>query len=90
MSLLKDYSLEAVFAVSVLTDSPAAAHALAQYLSELRFAAPALNGNDLLEMGVPSGPLVGRMLRELQDAKLDGQVSTEEEERQRVREILAE
>ena len=34
--------------------------------------------------------LVGRMLRELQDAKLDGQVSTEEEERRLVRGILAE
>lgn len=89
-SLVKDYSLEAVFAVSVLTDSPVVVHALGQYLGELRFVAPALNGNDLMNMGVPSGPLVGQMLRKLQEAKLDGQASTEEEERRLVREILAE
>ena len=42
---------------------------------------PVLNGHDVMAAGVPAGPLVGNILRELADARLDGKVrSTEDEE----------
>ena len=35
---------------------------------------PVLNGYDLMEAGVPRGPLMGKILKELADARLDGEV----------------
>jgi tRNA nucleotidyltransferase (CCA-adding enzyme) len=50
---------------------------------------PDLTGDDLLAMGVPSGPKVGEALRELTSAKLDGLVSNEEGERALVNQIIS-
>ena len=41
-----------------------------------------LSGGDIVAMGVPEGPRVGEVLRELLDARLDGVVESEEEERE--------
>ena len=86
--LLDGFSPQALSAVSRLTGSPLAARRLGDYLNELRGALPALKGRDLLAMGVPEGPMVGQILRELRDAKLNGQVSTKREERRLVQEVL--
>ena len=86
--LLDGYSAEALWAVSRLADSPAAAQRFSDYLNELRGAAPTLSGSDLLAMGVPQGSLVGRLLQELRDAKLDGRVATEHQERRLVQAAL--
>ncbi len=85
---LDGFCPEALWAVSRLTCSPAAAQRISGYLNELRCTAPALDGSDLLAMGVPQGPLVGRLLQELRDAKLDGRVSTELQERRLVQAVL--
>ena len=86
--ILESFGPEVLVAVSRFTDSPVVAQRLDDYLNELRFAVPALNGRDLLAMGVPEGPMVGRLLRELRDAKLNGQVSTENQERRLVQVAL--
>ena len=86
--LLESFGHEALLAASRLTDSLTVAQRLDNYLKELRFTVPVLNGRDLLAIGVPEGPMVGQVLRELRDAKLDGQVTTEKEERRLVRAIL--
>ena len=57
-----------------------ASERIGKYLSELRDMRPDLNGSDLVEKGVPHGPEVGRILRELRAAKLDGLVRTREDE----------
>jgi len=88
-SLVAGHAPAAVLAASRLTDSPLAAQRLEQYLKELRFIVPALNGRDLLELGVPPGPLVGQFLNQLRAARLNQQVSTEAEERRLVRKLLA-
>ena len=64
-------------------------HRLGQYLSELRQIVPDLDGDSLLGMGVPEGPIIGKILGKLRDAKLDGLAQSEEEERQLVATILA-
>ncbi len=38
-----------------------------------------ITGHDLMELGVPEGPDVGRILRAVEDAQLDGQLKTKEE-----------
>jgi tRNA nucleotidyltransferase (CCA-adding enzyme) len=87
--IIEDLAEAAVIAVSRVTESPVAAQRLAQYLNELRFVSPQLNGRDLIATGVPPGPLVGQILRRLLEAKLDRQIFTEEDERQLVREVIA-
>jgi tRNA nucleotidyltransferase (CCA-adding enzyme) len=79
---------EAVMAVSRVAESPGVACRLMEYMNELRLVEPTLNGRDLLAMGVPDGPMVGRVLRGLREAKLDRKVSTEVEERRLVQDIL--
>ena len=52
------------------------------YLSRLRHVSTSLSGGDIVAMGVPEGPRVGEVLRELLNARLDGVVESEEEERE--------
>ncbi len=40
---------------------------------------PLLKGNDILGLGVPEGPLVGKILRAVEEAQLEGKLSTREE-----------
>ena len=61
---------------------------IGQYLSDLRDMRPELDGNDLVDMGVPHGPEVGRILRRLRSAKLNGAVQTPDEERALVMRLL--
>jgi tRNA nucleotidyltransferase (CCA-adding enzyme) len=89
LHLIEDFSSAAVVGVARITDSSLVVQRLEQYLTELRYIGPALNGGELVSMGVPQGPLVGEVLRMLRNARLDQQVSTETEERSLVREFLA-
>ena len=88
VDLVHEFCDEAVLAVSRLTTSPLVAQRLTDYLKELRFVVTNLNGRDLLAMGMPAGPEVGRALQELREAKLDGSVSSEADERRLVQRIL--
>ena len=56
-----------------------------RYLTELRHVKPSLNGGDLIALGVPEGPRLGKMLAELRRARLDGLLSTAEDEERYVR-----
>ena len=87
--LLEGASLAAVAAGAGLTDSPAVSGALRRYLVELRHIKPALRGDDLMAMGVPPGPAVGKGLAELRAARQDGRVRDAAGERWWVGEWLA-
>ena len=82
------YSQESLLALARLGGSPLIAARLEEYLDRLQYMTPVLNGEDLLAMGVPQGPLVGRALRHLKETKLNGQAETEAQERNLVREFL--
>jgi len=86
--LIEGFCQPAALAVSRVTASAPVARRLSEYWNELRFVSPALNGGDLLAMGVPEGPLVGRLLRELKDARLNRRVATVDDERRLVRQSL--
>ena len=80
----------AAIAASARTfEDPLGAGRLRQYLEEWRLVATALTGADLLAMGVPSGPKIGQVLRELNSAKLDGLTGSEKEERALVNQIIS-
>ena len=86
--LLSGKSEDAVRAAALVSHSPVIAQRLEEFLVKLRLLFPKLDGNDMLALGVPPGPCVGRLLRELSDAKLDGLVNTLEDEKHFVREAL--
>ena len=86
--LLEDYSLEAVQANALATSSEQAKEWLELYLNKLRHIKSSLNGEALLVLGVVPGPRMGQILRALQDARLDGKVENEQQEKALVKEWL--
>ncbi len=88
VSILEGYCDEAVLAVAGLSPSPLVGQRLQHYLKELQTVRPVLGGEDLLAMGVPEGPDVGRLLAKLREAKLDGSVSGEADERRLVQRFV--
>ena len=78
--LLQPYFVEPIVAGMLSCESAAGRSNMERYLNELRYVNPSLDGAALKGLGVQPGPRIGRMLETLRDAKLDGQVSTGEEE----------
>lgn len=54
---------------------------IVQYLEKWQHIQTIMDGNDLLALGVPRGPEIGRLLDQLLTARLDGEITTEAEER---------
>lgn len=50
------------------------------YLTRLRGITPLLGGHDLRELGLPPGPVFGRIKQRLLQARLDGEVQSREDE----------
>lgn len=88
--LLKRRSPQAILAAALATAYEHARRQLALYLSNLRFVAPSLDGDDLKLMGVPQGRRLGSLLQNLKDARLDGKVTTRKGEQDLVRQWLIE
>ncbi len=78
--LLNGYSLPAVTANLLACDSLVACQRIQLFLDKLRHVRPLLTGKDLVRMGIAPGPRVKDLLRLLQDAKLDGRITTREGE----------
>ncbi len=85
-TLLRPLSDAALFVVRCV-ESPALAATLARYQA-IRHTAPLLNGHALQQMGLAPGPQLGRVLRDLRAARLDGEVTTRAEEEAWVRQRL--
>ena len=78
-----------VQALAAATGSAEARQRSLDYLGKGRYVQPFLSGANLLKMGVPQGPAVREMLRQLKVAKLDGEVASRKEEEQLVLSLLA-
>ncbi len=89
VEMVESYTDAAVLTVAGVTDDPLTAERLGRYLREFRYLSPELDGRDLLALGVPEGPVIGKILKELRNAKLDGRISTVEDERRLAQEFLA-
>ncbi|MCS7285943.1 MAG: CBS domain-containing protein [Anaerolineae bacterium] len=88
--LLSPYSDRARFLARLLTDSWLARQRLDLYQRNLRFVRPEIDGHYLQEvMKIPPGPVYRKILLALKDARLDGKVSSLEEEIALVEKILA-
>ena len=85
---LKKLDESAILACALLHNGSEVAHKLTLYLDELKYIKPVLNGNDLIELGVPQGPRVGELLQKLVVARLDDEVWSHETEIDFIRESL--
>lgn len=87
--LLQPYPARVLAVAWIASDGEQVKERLLRYQTEWRLVEPEITGDDLKTMGLAPGPLFGRLLRSLRDARLDGEVSTREEEQVLVRELLA-
>jgi tRNA nucleotidyltransferase (CCA-adding enzyme) len=87
-SFLSNRTEAAIRACAVAIEDETLRAALNVYLDELMNVETSLTGHDLQEMGVPQGPVVGQLLRQLLYARLDGDVTTPEDERKFVQSRL--
>jgi tRNA nucleotidyltransferase (CCA-adding enzyme) len=78
--LLDSHQLGAIKAAAIAADPEIVRQRLDLYLDNLRFIVPSLDGDDLQQMGVAPGKKLGRLLRSLKAARVDGRVTTREEE----------
>jgi tRNA nucleotidyltransferase (CCA-adding enzyme) len=78
--LLRGYSQQAIIANSLAGDSPIAHQHIQLFLNKLRYVKPALNGDDLIRMGLAPGPQIKEILNRLHEAKLDGKVTSKKDE----------
>ena len=60
---------------------PSGSRLIDRYLDRLRHVKPPIGGEALRKMGLRQGPAIGHVLERLRDARLDGRVTTREEER---------
>lgn len=77
---LEGYRPEAVEALALTATEAELTSTLGDFLARLSSVRPALDGHDLVALGVSQGPDVGEVLRLLRDARLDGEVGSRSEE----------
>ena len=78
--IMKGCSLASIRSLMRLTPSPVVTRRAAHFLEHQRFVRPMLRGRQLVELGVPHGPKVGEVLDMIQDARLNGEIATREDE----------
>jgi len=86
---LQEYSPTSVLACAIVADSALFQERMDLYLTRWRHVRTALDGSALQKLGVPSGPRLGRMLKALYRAKLDGKIGTREDETELVQRWLS-
>ncbi len=86
--LLRPYSIPAIFITWLACDSWLAQQRMEMYHRRLRHVRPSIDGAYLQQLGIEPGPVYGRILDAVRDARLDGRVATRQEEEELVRELL--
>jgi tRNA nucleotidyltransferase (CCA-adding enzyme) len=79
--VLESYAFKALEVASAALPEGEIKTALSRYLTEWWQVKPKTTGHDLKKRGIPPGPKYNEILRRLRAAWLDGEIETEEEER---------
>ncbi len=86
---LEGYKDAALAILALATDSVEVRERVERFRTELRHIAPELTGRDLKRMGLTPGPAFRKILTDLRDARLDGEISSRAEEEALVRSLMA-
>ena len=89
-AVFKGFNRESVCAFGIATEHDTARARATDYLFRLADVRPKLTGKDLINLGVPRGPDIGRFLNRLLHARLDGLTASREDEAALVKEWLTE
>jgi tRNA nucleotidyltransferase (CCA-adding enzyme) len=81
VAVLDRFPDAAVAAFGALSEDSAISTIVQRYLDQWRDVRPLLTGNDLLDMGIPEGPDIGKGLQLIRAARLDGWASDRDDER---------
>ena len=73
---------------AVLSESPCVREALRLYLTEWRYIKSLLSGTDLISLGLARGPLIGEVLQVLRNARIEGKLTTRDEEMELAKEYI--
>jgi tRNA nucleotidyltransferase (CCA-adding enzyme) len=87
--LLANYSSSAMMANSLATESPAASQNIHLYLTRLKDIEISLTGDDLMRLGVAPGPHIRDIIDMLHKARLDGKITSKQDEEDLVKSWLA-
>jgi tRNA nucleotidyltransferase (CCA-adding enzyme) len=77
---LEGLGTEQILLMMALTGRTEVKRAISLYVTKLRFMRPAIGGADLKRLGIAPGPVYGRILDAVRDAKRNGQVAGREDE----------
>ena len=88
--LLEDYADDALVIFAIATDDARVRERVDLFRTRLRAITPELGGDDLKRMGIPTGPAYRKILAQLREARLDGEITTRAQEEKWVRSQLAE
>jgi tRNA nucleotidyltransferase (CCA-adding enzyme) len=86
--ILRGLGADAIAAAKIAIDSPVAVSNIARYLADWRHVAPSLTGDDLKRMGVSRGPDIKALLDEIRDLRLDGIITSRQQEESFTYELL--
>ncbi len=87
---LDNFPVGAVQAVAMGLPAGKPRQVLIDYLATWRNVRPKTSGNDLKKRGLPSGPAYQSILRRLRDARLDGEIRTNEDEMRLLDKLISE
>ncbi len=87
VDLLDPLPLPLLAAAWVTADDPRMRERLERYAREWQHVSHVLDGEDLKRLGIPPGPIYRKIFAELRAARLDGEITSREEEIERVRRI---
>ncbi len=77
---LEGLDTEQILFMMALAGRTEVKRAISLYVTKLRFVRPAIGGADLKRLGIPPGPLYGKILDAVRDAKRNGQLASREDE----------
>jgi tRNA nucleotidyltransferase (CCA-adding enzyme) len=76
------------YALYLATDNHILRQRIQRYQLEWQHIVPSINGHDLKKLGVPPGPVYRRILGELRNAWLDGEIQSPEDEQTMLNKLL--
>jgi tRNA nucleotidyltransferase (CCA-adding enzyme) len=78
--LFRDFSVEVLLYLMARSSDEEVKKVISLYFTQLQNVHCLINGNDILQSGVPAGPLVGKLLKRLLEERLNGGVISREDE----------